>query len=193
MRHLENTPNITSILSSLNLAVLFQTQTLFDNFHALSIVMHILHHLWCHLFPEARDGNRRRPAKFNFTTPDGPDPAPLDKNFPLQYTYPCAGTIPHPYLNLSRVVEMCMSAQLSLWRMVSAERQHLAFRLPSSMCGLVACLCAAWSLGLHVNKESHRRNLEPSTCFTVLTSCLPIVAMCPKGYVACSWTQGPGA
>jgi hypothetical protein len=42
--HLENTPNI--ILSSLNLAVLFRTQTPFDDAaHGLSIVMHILHHL----------------------------------------------------------------------------------------------------------------------------------------------------
>jgi hypothetical protein len=79
-----------------------------------------------------------------------------------------------------------MSAQLSLWRMVSAERQYLAYRLPSSMCGLVACLCEACSLGLHVNKESYRRNLEPWTCFTVLVGCLPIVAMCPKAYVALS-------
>jgi hypothetical protein len=73
--------------------------------------------------------------------------------------------------------------------MVSAERQHLTFRLPSSRCGRVVCLRAAWSLRLHINEELNRRILEPWTCFIIFVGYLHITAMCSKAYIVYTCTQ----
>jgi hypothetical protein len=129
-----------------------------------------------------------------------PDPIPLNLKLPASLPAPYAGTISHPYLNptntithLDRVMELCVSSQLSLWRMVSVERQCPTFHLSSSMYRHVACLRAACSLGLCINKKSYCKSLEPWACFTVLAGCLSTAAMCSKAYVAYSYTQEPSA